>query len=257
MIKGISESNKRDYANGHRDRFKQTKKARNRTRELILEGRHNWQNEEFIIKNNQNLGKRNYGKTWGEEKFGWALKQNNIEFESQYKIEKGFDSIGRKRFYFIDFAIPKLKIAIEIDGIFHFKIENVSRDADRQRYIESLGWTFLRFKDSEAREQLGDCIEKTLRLIQNHSGEYKFMDWAVKNVRHWVPKSRKTLYNLEVEEDESYIAKGFVVHNCRLIPSDFKLDITVKKTKEGKVLETKIYPNSTDYMYVVKLDKVK
>jgi SPP1 gp7 family putative phage head morphogenesis protein len=44
---------------------------------------------------------------------------------------------------------------------------------------------------------------------------------------------------------------------CRLVPKGFKLDIIVKKTKEGKVLETKISPNPTDYLYVVSLSKKK
>jgi hypothetical protein len=85
------------------------------------------------------------------------------------------------------------------------------------------------------------------------------MDWEVKNVKHWKPKTSKRLYNFAVDEDESYIAKGFVVHNCRcrLIPSDFKLDISVKKNKAGKVIESKIAPNPADYLYVIKVDKKK
>jgi hypothetical protein len=45
------------------------------------------------------------------------------------------------------------------------------------------------------------------------ANEHGFVACQVSKVEaHW-PRSKK-VYNLQVEEDESYIAKGFVVHNC-------------------------------------------
>jgi hypothetical protein len=40
-------------------------------------------------------------------------------------------------------------------------------------------------------------------------------DLVINNVKKWKVRKPKTLFNFSVEEDESYIAKGFVVHNCR------------------------------------------
>ena len=42
---------------------------------------------------------------------------------------------------------------------------------------------------------------------------------------------------------------------CRVVPSDFDISISVKRSKKGKVVETKISPSPTDYLYVVKLKK--
>lgn len=42
---------------------------------------------------------------------------------------------------------------------------------------------------------------------------------------------------------------------CRVIPADLKLDISVKKTRAGKVMKTKISPTPTDYKYVIKVKK--
>jgi len=50
-------------------------------------------------------------------------------------------------------------------------------------------------------------------LILNHSGMYKFIDVRVDKVDKRTRKNT-IFYNLSVDEDESYIANGFVVHNC-------------------------------------------
>jgi len=49
--------------------------------------------------------------------------------------------------------------------------------------------------------------------MANHKGEYEFLDVAVSKVEHYQKKTVR-LYNLSVADDESYVAKGFVVHNC-------------------------------------------
>ena len=51
-------------------------------------------------------------------------------------------------------------------------------------------------------------------LRQLEAGLIDFMNVEVKEVQIRKPKKLQSLYNLSVEEDESYIAKGFVVHNC-------------------------------------------
>jgi SPP1 gp7 family putative phage head morphogenesis protein len=43
----------------------------------------------------------------------------------------------------------------------------------------------------------------------------RFTSRMVVQVVNWVLTEEKTLFNFSVEEDESYVAKGFVVHNCR------------------------------------------
>ena len=45
--------------------------------------------------------------------------------------------------------------------------------------------------------------------------EYSFMNAKIVKVRNWKLQKARKLYNLSVEGDESYIVKGFVVHNCR------------------------------------------
>ncbi|NNU14937.1 DUF559 domain-containing protein [Parvularcula sp. ZS-1/3] len=49
--------------------------------------------------------------------------------------------VGR---FLVDFAIRKLRLAIEVDGGIHRLSEVQQRDAERQKVIEGLGWRFLR-----------------------------------------------------------------------------------------------------------------
>ena len=41
--------------------------------------------------------------------------------------------------------------------------------------------------------------------------------FPIQKVEHWRLRENRRLYNLSVEEDESYLAKGIVVHNCRCV----------------------------------------
>ncbi|RST85945.1 endonuclease domain-containing protein [Aquibium carbonis] len=52
--------------------------------------------------------------------------------------------------YIVDFACPSHKIIVEIDGSGHTHDENARRDAVRDRALEHLGWTILRFANADA-----------------------------------------------------------------------------------------------------------
>ena len=201
------------YNDGRRDRFKVTNNANIKNKELILKNEHVFQNPETNKKAQQSLGKRNYGKNWLEEKFGWMLKQFGIKFKPQYAIKYGKDSLSRDRYFFIDFALLKNKIAIECDGSYWHKDKN--RDIARQKIIEKLGWTVLRFSEEEIKNDLIGCGVQISRVLMNHNKEYLFGEYDIKKIEKWKLRKPRTLYNIEIKDDNSYIVKGFVVHNCR------------------------------------------
>lgn len=68
--------------------------------------------------------------------------------------------------------------------------------------------------ESEINKDLFACGDEAKRVLKNHNGEYKFFSQEIKIVEKRTLKQNSRLYNLGVEEDSSYIAKGFVVHNC-------------------------------------------
>jgi very-short-patch-repair endonuclease len=71
--------------------------------------------------------------------------------------------------YIIDFFVPSLKLIIEIDGSSHFL--NGEKDAIRQRKLESLGYSLIRFTETEVLQDVNSVREKiqyTVHCIKSH-----------------------------------------------------------------------------------------
>ena len=62
--------------------------------------------------------------------------------------------------YIVDNYCPKVKLAVEIDGATHQRDEEIEYDKHRQQEIESLGITFLRFKNEEVYDDRYTVLEK-------------------------------------------------------------------------------------------------
>jgi very-short-patch-repair endonuclease len=92
------------------------------------------------------------------EKLIWArLRGRQIEgckFRRQY-------SVGA---FVIDFYVPELKLAIEIDGPTHYGEIAEAYDARRQSYIESKGIRFLRFTNRQVYREL-DAVVESIGLV--------------------------------------------------------------------------------------------
>ena len=77
------------------------------------------------------------------EKILWhALRRRNacgIRFKRQYSVLR----------HVLDLYAPSVKLAIEIDGASHNSAAERERDARRQREIEAVGISFLRFTNDE------------------------------------------------------------------------------------------------------------
>ena len=172
------------------------------------------QQPETNVRVNRELGQRAYGGSWLERKMLWALERLGLKPERQFAIPRSArDTLGRQRYWFVDFAFPSLKIAIECDGEpWHVDKE---RDARRQADIELYGWTVLRFTGTEVKEDLLGCADRVARVANNHAHGFTFGSFVVKKIEVVPRKYHYETYNLSVDVDESYIAKGIVVHNCR------------------------------------------
>ena len=47
--------------------------------------------------------------------------------------------------YIVDFACSDKKLIVELDGSQHATVEHQAKDAERDRKLQALGWTILRF----------------------------------------------------------------------------------------------------------------
>lgn len=51
--------------------------------------------------------------------------------------------------YFADFACVETMTVVELDGEYHANEEQAAKDRERQRYLESLGWKVIRFRNED------------------------------------------------------------------------------------------------------------
>ncbi len=68
--------------------------------------------------------------------------------------------------YIVDFFCHELMLAIEIDGITHN--EKIDYDLRRQQEIELIGIQFLRFHDSDVKQNLAGVLEAIKMWIEKH-----------------------------------------------------------------------------------------
>jgi len=77
---------------------------------------------------------------------------NGLKFRRQHPIG----------IYIADFYCHGVKLIIEIDGSIHNEIEIIDSDKTRQKELEELGYTVIRFTN----EQVNIEVEKVLREIE-------------------------------------------------------------------------------------------
>lgn len=96
-------------------------------------------------------------KSWPEEVFENALKSSSISGWI-YKYRHGI--------YEYDFAFPKLKIDVEVDGGTH-KTEKVKKiDIKRDDFSYKNGWSVLRFDAEIVKKDVISCITKLKEFIR-------------------------------------------------------------------------------------------
>ena len=70
--------------------------------------------------------------------------------------------------YRLDFAIPKRKIGIELDGCrYHSPQEAIIKDRQRQRELEQQGWRIVRFAAKEVFDDPKGCVKQAARWAES------------------------------------------------------------------------------------------
>lgn len=73
--------------------------------------------------------------------------------------------------YIADFMCKELMLVIEVDGITHQFEEVVRNDDIRQKRLEEMGFTVLRFQDEEVLNDLNNVERTLLRFIEDKRGQ--------------------------------------------------------------------------------------
>ena len=109
-----------------------------------------------------------------------------IGFSLQYEVWEMGRCVGR-----VDGAVPKLKLAIEMDGYeHHTDPDTFQRDRSRQNELVALGWTVLRFTwhdvvnrpaEDLSRGRVFDALEQTRGFIGKSDPGYLLLHGSAPN----------------------------------------------------------------------------
>ena len=98
------------------------------------------------------------------------LRNNQTEAEKTLWERVRNNHIGYKFYrqkpvgdYIVDFYCPKAKLIIEVDGAQHFTPEGKANDKTRDEVMQGLGFTVLRFTNSEVLKK----TDKVMKMIVN------------------------------------------------------------------------------------------
>ena len=69
--------------------------------------------------------------------------------------------------YIVDFYCASAKLVVELDGSQHYEPEGKQCDADRDRYLSSLGLTMLRFSNADVDRHFDGVCAAIDRAVRN------------------------------------------------------------------------------------------
>ena len=88
------------------------------------------------------------------ESFLWQRIRRKQLKDRQFYRQK---NIGN---YIVDFYCPSAKVIVELDGGQHYTQERIRIDQVRDKYLESLDFTILRFSDREVFKNIEGVLER-------------------------------------------------------------------------------------------------
>lgn len=88
-----------------------------------------------------------------------AHRLEGISFRRQMPIEGGI----------VDFVAPAHRLIVELDGSQHAELQGQARDIARDRKLQALSWTTLRFWNAEVTHDLDGVCRKILNACGKES----------------------------------------------------------------------------------------
>jgi very-short-patch-repair endonuclease len=102
------------------------------------------------------------------EKFRKELRNHSTSAEATLWLRLKNKQLDGRRFrrqfsvgnYILDFYCPAEKLAVELDGNVHFTEEGLKYDAERDRYLQSIGIRTIRFENRLVFENVEEVISE-------------------------------------------------------------------------------------------------
>jgi len=219
VSKKASKQMKKEWKNPTIELISRLEKAQKRTMELI-ENNQFWtqlvENKEIMQKNVAKINSRfQKNKPSKEERKVFNLAKSVWpDAESNKVITK----------FCVDIVLEDKKTIIEYDGGGHYlpvyckkmtMKQFMSRQKGRDTYLNNAGYHIIRYSEIPTKEKM---IEDVQRVSSNSQENYTFKEIDILNIKLLKNKKTKSaLYDLKIEDDESFIVNGIVSHNCRCV----------------------------------------
>ena len=206
---------KAQYADGRRDASLVARRANERTRELVATGlakiQHLTPDERYrgriALAANITAGLRRGIIGFGEAELKPILDRLGVKYTHLFALQ------GSSLLY--DFCLPDHRILIEVRGPGFVNAAAQERAAVKAHLAQKHGYLLLNLWWAQVVNQ-PDTVEEVLRrILRNYRHAYVFVEAEVVSVASRRTRADFRLYNIGVEEDESYVAAGVLSHNCR------------------------------------------
>ncbi|QIW14937.1 hypothetical protein A4G20_00360 [Pasteurellaceae bacterium RH1A] len=107
--------------------------------------------------------------------FSQQLRSDQTEAENKLWKRINRDQLLGFRFnrqkpllnYIVDFYCAKAKLIIELDGGQHFEPEYQEKDALRDKELNTLGFTVMRFHNGEVLYEIESVVERIYLFLEN------------------------------------------------------------------------------------------
>src|SRR5262245_30924223 len=107
----------------------------------------------YNVKSNESRRKELRNNSTAAEAILWKCLQRRQLNGKKFRRQHG---IGR---YIADFCSPECRLIVELDGLPHEYEHNAEYDTRRTSYLNSLGYTVLRFKNDKVYHELESVLE--------------------------------------------------------------------------------------------------
>jgi len=150
-------------------------------------------------------------------------KEENDLFQIVRGIYKNAKSNEIVKKFCVDILLEDKKTIIEYDGGGHYlpvyckkmtMKEFMAKQEGRDRYLNKCGYHVIRYSEVPTKKKV---IEDVQRVSSNSNDNYTFRNIKIDSVEIVKNKAGYKLYDLKVEDDESFVVNGIVSHNCRCV----------------------------------------
>lgn len=133
----------------------------------------------------------------------------------QYPVPSSIDKLGRQKYYYIDFFNPKLGLALEIDGFFHFTTEGIRRGNIRDQVLIDQKIQTVRIPAKDIKS--GHFEKQSLpAILANHYGDIDIIFSKLTQLKKITPSKYTAFsrrWDITVAEGESFVCQGALIHN--------------------------------------------